>query len=264
MIHFILTGGNLSWQYKRAIRTAAEVNGEVTLWCGTDKLPLLGDLQVIQKKITIPRWLKNKKYPGAYVYDYLALLVLHEHGGAVLGLDTISLLPCLDLLGDKELCVACDVPFEDYANQTRPIDHPFNNIMIAEKGSELVEDLFYEALYRLKSGQVWDGHKGRPLRWGDTGPGLLTKPVLDNPDRATWATFPALCGNEGSYIWQNYCGLQGFPENTHVVHLYSTAYPELYEGGPQAVENWVANHPGFEWVLPNKMPEMFRRPNDEV
>jgi hypothetical protein len=257
MIHFILSQGNLTWQYRRAIATAKEHNPkeEIVLWYPWEPMSLstkdkLNLSHITTAHVDIPLWLYDENYPAAYVYDYLALDILYNNGGAILPLDSISVGPVMDLLGDKDICVACDVPYEDFLTQSRPIDHPFNNIYIGRSGSDIVKELLDECTKRLISGVE---------RWGDTGPGLLTVPILTNHAVATWADFPTLCGWEGSYIWKYYCGLEEPDESVRLIHLFSSAYRTLYSGVPTAVEQWVVENPDFNWVLPNKMPDILKK-----
>ena len=261
MIHFLLTKGDLTWQYERAIKSA-EVHGEqIALWYDEPFQGAWRASNAYMFPLKVPSWLKEKGYHPSYTYDYLSLKLLLENGGMALGLDTISVKPAMDLLGEYELCVSCDVPFEDYVLQTRPIKHPFSMHMIAQKDSDVVAELLEECEKRLRSGRVtWEDGTTKDLEWGDSGPGLLTEIVLSHPEKATWAPFPALCGWEGSYIWKYYCGLDEPSEDVRVIHLFSSAYPTLFEGGPRAVEDWVLELPDFAWVLPNKMPEILRKP----
>ncbi len=156
-----------------------------------------------------------------------------------LGLDTISLRPALDLL-TKELCVSLDVPWADYTGVEREIDHPFSMHLIAEEGCSLVYDLYEEAIYRMTH---WPPSQ---KRWGYTGPAMLTSFVLSNLDRVDIPPFPTLCGFEGSYVWKWYLGIEEPPPETRVLHLFSSAYPELFRGDPEA---WLDLHPDFRQYL---------------
>ena len=59
--------------------------------------------------------------------------------------------------------------------------------------------------------------------------------------------FPTLCGWEGSYIWRYYLGLEEPDPATRVIHLFSSAYPEMFAGD---VELWLERNPGFRQYLP--------------
>lgn len=130
------------------------------------------------------------------------------------------------------------MPLEDYEKQTRPIDHPYSMHLLAEQGSSLVLDLLGKCRQRILN---WPPSA---KTWGYTGPALLTDTVNRNLDRVDRPPFPTLCGFEGSYIWQWYLGVEDVPAEARVLHLFSSAYPELFWEGRADV--WLERYPQFE------------------
>ncbi len=227
--HFILTKGELIPQYKRAIRSAQVHGGHIILWHSGYEPDLTG-VDAEPRKFNIPAWLQNS--PGYEIFDWVVYDLAYRHGGLFLQLDTYSLRPAGDLLGDKEIVVSRDVPNDNWTCK-----HPWNNIFVCQADSKILYDMRAAAKTRIKAG-------GTVL--GDTGPALLTDFVWHNPDKMAGAPFPALCGWEGSYIWQFYCGMEKPKDSVRVIHLFSTAYPELFYDGD--IEAWLTTHPDFSWV----------------
>jgi hypothetical protein len=219
MIHFILTGDEFKWQYKRAIETA-EVHGrDITLWCcGVKPEGVPEDVVVrpLAKPTDIP-----EGTPDAHIWDVLAYKILFAFGGTCLGLDTISINPIDPLEPNKELGVGLDVPTFPYFHPDHKhlVDHPYNNNGIsAPIRSAMAGWLHEEALLRIKRGGGWE----------DTGPAILTELVEKNRNRVQIAPFPQLCGWEGSYTWQFYAG--DYPEpDVRVIHLFASAYQQQFE-----------------------------------
>lgn len=214
--HFFLTAGELTWQYRRALETAHVHSWEPLLW---HVGPEPADAPCEARPIEIPDWLADA--PGAQVlsppiiYDCLALLTLHEHGGMTLGLDTISVRDATDLLGAHQLVMGSDWP----PNRPTPdCEHPFNNHLLAQPGAAVLGDM----LAKLR-----DVVDERIPIWGATGPRLLTE-FADRPDVGI-APFPTLCGWEGSYIWRFYRRYEEPGPNVRVIHLFRTAYLDDYE-----------------------------------
>lgn len=220
LIHFFLTAGELTWQYRRALTTAKVHGVPVILWCVGEKPRPWPGVEV--RSIDMPDWLEGAN--PQTLYDVLALQTLYEHGGMTLGLDSISVRPALDLLPEgKELVVCSDVPLVECEYRSEAghvVPDPFNNHLIAVKGASIVGEMLAEAKRRVVEQEFERG-------WGVTGPLLLTEFVRENPDRIEVAPFPALCGWEGSFIWRFYQGEEPGPD-VRVIHLFSSAYPAEY------------------------------------
>lgn len=215
-VHFFLTHGDLTWQYRRALDTARVHGAPVVLWYVGNRPD--GDYDM--RPIHVEPWLRDAS--PQVLYDVLALQTLYEHGGMTLGLDSISVRPALNLLpAGKDLVVCSDVPFIDGEYRSAlgwPVADPFNNHLIAARRSGVVAAMLGEAKRRLGKGDS---------RWGATGPLLLTEFVHTYPKRIVVAPFPSLCGWEGSYIWRFYQGEEPGPD-VRVIHLYSSAYSTEY------------------------------------
>lgn len=213
-VHFLLTGGPLTWQYERAIKTAKVHSGGYTgivLWY----TGLRPDVPCPFRRLGVPAWLENE-HPQT-LYDVLALQVLYHHGGMALALDSISLRSAWDLLPDgHELVVAEDYPDTDVA------EHPYNNLMIARHESPIVGLMLEEAQRRVRAGEI--ATKGR----GVTGPQLLTPFVRDNPGRVAVAPYPTMCGWSCDRIWRFYEGREEPSPEVRVVHLFSSGHPGQY------------------------------------
>lgn len=223
-INFILTSGELTPQYRRAIRSAAVHDAPIVLFHAGDE-PDVSGLDVTTEQLVAPRWLDNLAH--AHRWDVLAYQVAYEHGGLMLGLDTISLCPALGLLDDDhDVIVSTDCP----PGHQNP--HPYNNILIARQHSDAIGEMYEEAERRAR----FD-----PEVWGYTGPLMLTQ-FVEGHERIAAAPFPALCGWEGSYIWRFYLGLETPSPDVRVIHLFSSAYRALYEGRPN---DWAWDNPRF-------------------
>lgn len=231
--HFILIGGKLTPQYRRAIYTATHVQGtKVWLWLAGKTKVILRDLKGLGNvrvgAIEIPKWLENEA--TAHIWDVLAYRIGFEWGGLVLGLDTISLLRADNLITTEDVVLSTDWPAEDHGR----FPDCYNNNFLAKKGSPGAH-LLYETAMNL----VLDAVQ-KP--WGYTGPVMLTKLVKDNPGVIGAAPYPALCGWSPGYIWRFYLGHERPDPNTRVIHLCAQAYRHLYEGNYDA---WANQYPDY-------------------
>jgi hypothetical protein len=236
-IHFILTAGQLVPRYREGLESARVHGADIILWHVERERPEVEIEGVEVRRLKRPSWLEGE-HPS-HQADPLLLGVLYDYGGLFLGLDTLSLRPALDLL-TRELCVSLDVPWADYVGSEREIDHPFSMHLLAQPESPLVGELYDEAKKRITT---WPPSQ---KTWGYTGPAILTDVVMRNLDRVDIPPFPTLCGFEGSYIWKWYLGLEQPPPETRVLHLFSSAYPELWAGDNEA---WLDRHPAFRHLV---------------
>jgi hypothetical protein len=213
-VHFFLTWGELRWQYRRALETAKVHGAPIILWYLGPEPDVPEGVEPL--RLVVPPGLQDA-HP-ATLYDICALKKLFEHGGMALGLDSISVRPAFDLLGNAEVMVGSDVPLQiirGYVSELgQVVSDPFNNHIIARAGSHVLWEMYEAALARAKD-----------TRWGATGPLLMTE-FVHRGDVAV-APFPTLCGWEGSYIWRFYDGEEPGPD-VRVIHLFSSAYPEQF------------------------------------
>ncbi len=239
--NFILSKGPLIKQYKRALKSAERHEQPIVLWYGDDK-PDVSGLDVETKKLEIPAWLQSA--PPAAIFDWLGYDLGYKYGGLYLGLDTHTVASATDLLGDKEIVVSRDVPDDEHH-----CIHPYNNHIICQPGSEVMFKIRAACKRRILSGF---------LSHGDTAPALLTDFVRRYPDKIVGAPFPALCGWEGSYIWKFYLGVEPPPPGTRVIHLFASAYRELFYDDD--IDSWVRMNPFFgQWAQGPKVdPAIFQ------
>lgn len=230
-VHFILLGNELTETYRRAIRTAAVHEAPITLWVASVspdiEYPDVSDLGNVE----CLRWPVPSSYlskQAAHVYDVLAWRIGMLFGGLVIGLDTISLKPAWDLLGNNELVVSEDWPKEDHANWP----NCYNNNFLCKSKSGIMGTVYRKSLEEF----VHD------KQWGATGPLLLTQMVRDYPEQIGVAQYPTLCGWSPGYIWRFYLGLERPHPNTRIIHLCQTAYRLLIE---RRYDEWAAQYPDY-------------------
>jgi hypothetical protein len=223
-VNFILTKGQLIKPYKRAIKSAQRHQSPIILWYGGEKPDMKG-VDAEARRVNVPTWLEDK--PGCVIWDYLAYYLAYKRGGLFLGLDSHTIASAMDLLGDKEVVVSRDVPDDNHT-----CIHPFNNQFICLPDSAVMFEIRAAAKQRIRSGF---------LDHGSTGPALLTWFVDKYSDKMAGAPFPALCGFEGSFIWKFYLGVEPPPEGTRVLHLFASAYKELFYNGD--IDTWIRQHP---------------------
>lgn len=223
LTHFILIGNEFPDDYRRAIKTAEVHGGPIRLWF-TGDLPDTTGLNVKCSPIDIPAWLKKEE--PAHIYDVLAYQVGLEHGGIVLGLDTISIADASDLLGERNVVVSSDWPQEDWA----AFPDCYNNNFICRAQSQGMLCLYAAAQAKVTHESKKD--------WGYTGPKLLTPLVRSGIIAA--APYPTLCGWSPGYIWRFYLGIERPHPNTRVIHLCKTAYHLLHE---RKYDDWAKQYP---------------------
>lgn len=218
-VHFFLTGGELTWQYRRAIETAKVHGEEIVLWY-TGARP---EAACTVSRAFVPSWLGDDPQT---LFNYLALRTMYDEGGLALGLDSISLRPALDLLpADKQLGVALGAPRLGHVTEGGWVyADPFNTDYIARPGCAIILGMVDE----LKRRVVEREHEQLGItEGGATGPQLLTRFVLDNPEEVAELPFPALCGWEFSEAIRFYQGEEPGPD-VRVIQLYASGYPTQY------------------------------------
>lgn len=241
-VNFILTKGEptglLTPGYRRAIKSAKVHGVPIVLWYCEATPPHIAGLDVELRPLDIPAWLVAQNQ--AHIFDVLAYHIGYKHGGLVLGLDTISIRPALDLFNycrhDCDVIVSTDWAPGD-SNCGRSADgrvlYPYNNNFMAKRGSDGALALFTEAKRRLLH---------EPEVWGYTGPILLTQFVEGQPKKFAAAPYPALCGWSPGYVWRFYLGLEQPDPGTRVIHLCRTAYAALWD---RRYEDWARENPAY-------------------
>jgi FkbM family methyltransferase len=187
-IHFIHTGGNWTYQYQLAVDTAKRTqNGKVIVHTPKN-LPKFKALQD-----------KPEHFKLAHLKDYLTYKILFEQGGLCLDLDTVSLSDVTGLIGEKEMMIPLDASI--------PCEVPYNSaILEAKKGSPVVKEALDEAEKILN---------GKDMKWGDTGPILISKIVKKYRDKVIVPPFAVCGGFKNSF--------NGLPVDSFVkvIHFYS-------------------------------------------
>lgn len=217
-IHFILTGGVIGPCEQRAILSAKIHGKQIILWFTGDK-PDTGGLDVQVEYIEIPSWLTPEH--KAHVFDVLGYQIAYEHGGLILGLDTISVRPVWDLMTTQDVVVSTDWPENDpnVLTSADVLPYRYNNNFLAKKGSDGARALHEEAKRRI----IHEEEK-----WCYVGPLMLADFVSDHGP-ITAAPFPALCGWAPGYLWRFFLGLETPGPNVRVIHLCRIMYRSLYE-----------------------------------
>ena len=225
-VHFILTGGELTPQYRRAIVSARVHSAPITLWHLGEKPDVRG-LHVIHHSLSTP---DIPDLHPAHVWDVLAFKIGYEQGGLVLGLDTISIRRALELLGDHDF--VCSRDFSEAEMAEGITISPYTMTFVARQGAHIVREMYEEALRRayLES-----------ETWGFTGPEVLRE-FVDVREGAVSVPYPALCGWNSRYIWRFYMGLDKPHPEARVIHLFSQGEPELWRSDWQS---FMEKHPGL-------------------
>lgn len=207
-VHFIYLGGPFLPQHARAIVTAKVHSKDVVLHCATRPQ---GDLPsgISLEPLYLNGWLRKHPIKLANVKDLFCWKALLDDGGLYLDLDTISLRPVWDLIGDDaQMCVGREYPEGD----NHP--NPFNSAcVIGRKNSPILSLLYGETFEILRSGEA---------TWGAVGPHLLSRTVARFPDEFSVAPYRAFNGWSYHAIGEFYADPRDPGEPCRVIHLYSS------------------------------------------
>jgi hypothetical protein len=205
-VHFIHLGGVLQWQHWRAIKTAKVHGGPILLHTVEDVEPQVPGVGI---RFLHPHpWLLEHPIQLANVKDFYAWSILLENGGMYLDLDTISLRPAWDLLGDADICVSREFPEGQEAGE------PYNSAaVIAKRQTGVLSWLLGRSAELLFQGED---------TWGALGPHLLTKAERALPDAFSIAPYRALNGWSYHSIGDYYANPRDPGEDVRVIHLYSS------------------------------------------
>lgn len=268
-LHFIFTGGEFVYPYRLAIESALQTQKVETVCLLYIELRPTGEhFEAIKDKVQLqridrPEFLSIEKSSQewtkyAHLKDYLTYKVLLENGGIVADLDTLFLKDISHLLRDKDLVVPLDAEV--------PIKFPYNSsILIAKKGSPILEQLVSMSRHILM--QPWE------VRWGSTGPVLISTVVDEHKDVVKVADFGVLGGFGGNEAGQIYEQSGKLRPNTHVLHMFAYAYKDKFRAvtpeyvktsdslyarlcrellGNNDLEKWLARgqhyRPMFDWL----------------
>jgi len=253
-IHFIVTSNKkFNFGYYRAVVSALHtqtVDGATII--ETEGLPDSKYIQYLQKNprvkfehYDLPESLL--KYVPAIQKDYIQWNILYERGGIVADLDTMWLLDITGDLGDKDILVPMDI------SKMEDCEHPFNNaIIMAKPQSFIVGELIHECKKRLLNHLI-------PIKWGDTGPALLTKIIKENLSKVQIGEFRVYGGFGGHEILKFYDGTINVSPKTKVLHLFSQAsggrFDEISEWD---IKKWLKERgrhykPMFDYLQTHKV-----------
>ena len=211
-LHFLSTGPRFPYAYYLGIVTALKVYEDVKLWI-TEKpdSEYFDSLKVeIEEIKDIPDFpaLANvdDHLKRVCIFDHYIWKIVAEHGGAIMGLDSITIKKWDDLLGDKEMLVPIDD--EDWKEGDKGSYSMHGATVI--KGSKIARDI-YEDSNSAMYGKEIDGHfkafKDGKIRWGGAGIIPYLNNIDKNLDKVAIADYGLLGGyrHDGSefYLYQN-------------------------------------------------------------
>jgi FkbM family methyltransferase len=220
-IHFILTGGEFTYQDYISVLTAQKTQkGEIILWHTgiINDTTLLNKLDIKTKAILVPEFyaLRDKDYyfVRAHTKDYLTYKILYEQGGVCLDLDTICLKDMTELLGDKEFLTYSD--WRDPENW----QWAFNSAIAAgKKGSKLLGRMQDRANELLEQDDI---------RWGETGPKMVSDFVRTDKDKMAIYKIDTLGGFGGPEFPMIYSDDTPVPD-VYVIHCFAKASGKYWE-----------------------------------
>jgi len=181
-IHFLSTGSKFPYSYYLGVMTALKVYGdEVTLWI-TEKPnseyfdALVGKVKIKMVEAKFPDFPalegKDEHFKIVTKFDYFIWRIVQMYGGAIMGLDSITLKKWDDLIGDKEMLVPQD-------DETRPESYSMHGVIVKAR-SEIALQIIKDAKKSLQGEKVKGKHpaldKDGKLLWG--GAGII--PYLNN------------------------------------------------------------------------------------
>lgn len=218
-VHFIYLGGDFVLQWRRAIESAAVHGGPIWFWSAAAARPAeIYELKVKVelKPLVVPVRHLHHPIQRANVKDLYAYLILQDHGGVYLDLDTISLQEIRSLL-TRQVLVSQEWPTLD-STVPEIAAHYNSAVLAAKQGAPILRDLAQDALTLLENGEK---------KWGALGPHLLTRWVPSHPEAFDVAPFGVLSGWRDDTIHEYYDGAP-VPDGTRVIHCYQSSRPERF------------------------------------
>jgi hypothetical protein len=252
-VNFIWTNGEFKYQYYLSVLTAIRTqNANVVLWKYPSNhswyLKLLKKHGLIIKAITKMNFTAFQSIiepmQGAIIKDYWMWYLGYRYGGIFMDLDTISLKDMTGLLGDRDMVVQQDIEGE------LDCEHPFNNaICIMKAKSKIVQSLFDKAVVAL----------GDPfMKWGDTGPALMTDIIKNNRDKVRIMPFREL-GGYGGHECQEIYRINGMmPVDVYAIHFFAYASGDMFENiTPRYISDYL-KVPYAKYIRETLQPEEWR------
>lgn len=212
-IHFLSTGPKFPYSYYLGVMTALKVYGkEVTLWI-TEKPEseyfdaLIGKVKIKEVEGVFPNFpaLKGKDEHFKIVtkFDYFIWRIVQMYGGAIMGLDSITLKKWDDLIGDKEILVPRD-------DETNPESYSMHGVVV-KRGSGIAPQIIKDAEKSLRGDKMVSYFpaldRDGKLLWGGAGIIPYLNNVYKNMDRVAVAEYGLLGGFRHNktpfYIYQD-------------------------------------------------------------
>ena len=242
-IHFLSTGPKFPYSYYLGVMTALKVYGdEVTLWI-TEKPEskyfdaLIGKVKIKEVEADFPDFpaLKgtDKHFKRVAKFDYFIWRIAQMYGGAIMGLDSITLKKWDDLIGEKEMLV----PQDDETNSESYSMHG----VVVKRGSKIALQIIRDAKKSLRGEKVEGKHpaldKNGKLLWGGAGIIPYLNNVYKNMDKIAIAEYGLLGGfkhdNSPFYIYED---AELLNPNARTIPLYASS---AQKGFGQITEEYV-------------------------
>lgn len=227
-LHFINTGCQFLYPYYLSILSALKVHkiDEIIFWTFNQPTNKYFDLikdRLSIRLISMPDFpaLKNKSEHFLYskLKDYFGWKILYEEGGLYFDLDTFSVQDISSFIrSNKEIMAVLETEkIENWPS-------PFNTaVMAAKKGSSAIKEALNETEERLNRSEIG---------WGDIGPGLFSKMVKNNLEKAEIVDY-GICG------WSRIAGGVNLPSlyedgekvdpKIRLLHLFAYASKDYFE-----------------------------------
>ena len=186
-VYFVTTGPEFSYTYYLGIMTAIKVYGDkVRLLYTEEPVSKYFDLlrhKVKMEKVDAPVFpalaKKDSHFQRVAIFDYIVWNAVYNHGGIIMGLDSLTLKSHFDLLHpDKEMLAPIDAPGTLYTGM---------HGVIVRKGSPLAKSIIDKATASLNSAD-------KEIKWGDSGMTPYVHSIPDNLDKISLAPFQMVCG----------------------------------------------------------------------
>jgi len=224
-VHFVFTGGEFSYAYYIGVMTAVRAQGwPVVLWMAADPEPASRYFELVRERVEVVRIDVAQSWPALQgvvgrsrrvaLFDYLIWKLAADEGGAVMGLDSVTLRGMADLLpADREMVV----PRDDENDEASFSSHG----VIVRAGSALAREIHRRSAAALQGA-------AENFTWGSAGIIPFLEVVRENLDLVEVVDYGLL----GGY---NHDGRQFylFREDGELLHpeartiaLYATADAE--------------------------------------
>jgi len=270
-IHFLSTGPKFPYSYYLGVMTALKVyDKDVTLWL-TEKPKskyydaLIGKVRVGIVPNEFPDFPalrgKNQHFKRVTKFDYFIWRIAHQYGGAIMGLDSLTLKKWDKLIEDKEMLVPQD-------DENIPESYSMHGVIV-KKGSKIARQIIKDAEKSLKGEKVKGTHpsldKNGKLLWGGAGIIPYLNNVYKNMDKVAIAKYGLVGGfkHDGSpfYLYQKDGKL--LTPDTRTIPLYASSKKGFEQITEEHIESGDSLYSKLvkgvltekEWKLTQKPPK---------